>query len=222
MIAERPATLETGDGLHLEARLTLPASSRGGIVICHPHPLYGGDMDNPVVVRVQEVCVGLGFAALRFNFRGVGASTGTHDGGGGEECDVEAALIHLRREVSDGPVALAGYSFGAVVSARVAARQTVLGGLALLAPPVALSGPEGFGVLEEFEPPLLIVAGSADEYCPREALADLARRLPRAEVTVLDGANHFFLGKLFPLGEAVAGWARGLVAGHAGRRGRAG
>src|SRR5262249_42695842 len=74
MIPEQSVSLAVGPDLSLEALLALPDSPTAGVVICHPHPLYGGDMDNPVVVRVQEVCSALGLATLRFNFRGVGAS----------------------------------------------------------------------------------------------------------------------------------------------------
>ena len=76
MIPEQPTRLAVATDLSLEALLAVPDTPSAGVVICHPHPLYGGDMDNPVVVRVQEVCAGLGLATLRFNFRGVGDSGG--------------------------------------------------------------------------------------------------------------------------------------------------
>lgn len=216
MIAERAATLATRDGVLLEAQFALAPAATAGVVACHPHPLYGGDMHNPVVVRVIEVCAALGLATLRFNFRGVGASTGAHDGGAGEERDVEAALTHLRGLMGPAAqLALIGYSFGATVSARLAGRQgtePALAGLALVAPPMALVGDEPFLALDRFPAPLLIVAGSRDEYCPAEGLERLTRRLPNAAVSLIEGANHFFLGKLFPLGEAVGGWARRLQA----------
>ncbi|MGH7323667.1 MAG: alpha/beta hydrolase [Candidatus Rokuibacteriota bacterium] len=222
MIAERAATLATGDGVVLEARLAHLLAPVGGVAVAHPHPLYGGDMDNPVVVRVAEVCADLGFATLRFNFRGVGASTGTHGGGDAEERDVEAALTHLREILGvSRPLALAGYSFGATIAARVATRRGAgsdLAGLALIAPPVAMVGDAPFLALAGLAAPLLVVAGSQDQYCPAEALAELTRRLPRATVSIIEGANHFFFGKLFLLGEAVAGWARGLVTRESGGR----
>jgi alpha/beta superfamily hydrolase len=216
MIADRATTLTTTDGVALEARLVLPARPLAGLVACHPHPLYGGDMHNPVVVRVTEVCGELGFATLRFNFRGVGGSQGIHDGGRGEERDVETALLHLRDVLEPTtPLALAGYSFGAAVASQVATRSGGTGGLAglaLIAPPLALTGEEPFAALESFSAPLLIVAGGQDAYCPRPALDALARRLSGAVVTVVDGATHFFLGTLFPLGEAVRTWAQQLHA----------
>jgi alpha/beta superfamily hydrolase len=212
MIPEQDTTLATSDGLSLQGRLALPAGATAGLVACHPHPLYGGDMENPVVVRVAEVFGELGGATLRFNFRGVGRSGGAHEGGPGEIRDVEAALAHLGAMREGQPLLLAGYSFGATISAQVAVRpEARLAGLLLIAPPLALTGLEPFLGLAAFGAPTLVVAGSQDAYCPRAELDGLARRLPAADVAVIEGANHFFFGKLFPLGEAVAAWARPLL-----------
>jgi uncharacterized protein len=222
MITEQAATVAVADGTHLESRLAVPDDSQGGIVVCHPHPLYGGDMDNPVVVRVQEVCVALGLATLRFNFRGVGRSTGTHDGGRAEQRDVEAALDHLRAAIPGAALALAGYSFGSVVAAQVATRRSDLAGLAVIAPPLAVSGEAPFAGLAEFTRPLLVVGAGQDEYSSRAALDALARRLGGAEVHVVEDASHFFFGKLFPLGEIVGAWVKRLEARQATGRGGAG
>ena len=221
MISEDEATLATCDGARLEARISLPSAPAGGVVICHPHPLYGGDMDNPVVVRVAEVCRELGLATLRFNFRGVGASTGQHGQGRDERHDVTAALAHFASVLPSGaPLGLAGYSFGAAVAARVAgerAEAPPLTAVALVAPPVAMTGDEPFVALASLTARLLVVAGDHDEYCPVAALQALGRRLPSAEIKVIEGANHFFFGKLYPLGQAVADWSRALEARQAGR-----
>src|SRR5437867_9801516 len=112
MIPEQPVSLSVGADLSLEALLAIPDAPSAGVVICHPHPLYGGDMDNPVVVRVQEVCAGLGLATLRFNFGGVGGSGGVHGDGVGEQDDVRAALEALARTRGGGPTAVAGSSSG--------------------------------------------------------------------------------------------------------------
>ena len=207
MISEHDAVLSVAAGPALEARLALPEAPSGGIVICHPHPLYGGDMDNPVVVRVAEVCGALGLATLRFNFRGVGGSTGLHDDGRGEQGDVEAALDHLAGLIGDTPLTLAGYSFGAAMAVSVAARRQGLAGLALIAPPLATRDLP----LAAVAGPVLVVAGTTDEYCPVEALERLRGALPRAAIRTIDGANHFFFGKLFPLGEAIGEWAREVL-----------
>jgi hypothetical protein len=209
MIAEVADTVVTPDGLALAARTSRPLQASGGVVLCHPHPLYGGDMDNPVVVRGAEVCADLGLATLRFNFRGVGESEGTHGNGVGERADAEAALAHLGATLA-GParLGLLGYSFGAGVAARVAAAGSGLAALCLIAPPLALPGYARPSELKTFTGPVLVVGGSRDQYCPPAALTALTVDLPAARVRVIEGADHFFLGKLFPLGEIVADWAR--------------
>jgi alpha/beta superfamily hydrolase len=210
MIPEREVTVSVSDGTRLGAYLAAPADPEGGVVICHPHPLYGGDMDNPVVIRAAEVCSGLELVTLRFNFRGVGRSTGAHDGGPGERRDVEAALDHVAGSLPRAsPVAVVGYSFGAVIAAEVAAAGRSLAGLCLIAPPMELSGAKiPLESLATFGRPLFVIGGTADRYCSPGALEQLARALPAATITVIDGASHFFLGKLFPLGGAVGQWAR--------------
>jgi len=207
MIAERPMTVSAGAET-LEARLAVPPGARLGVVVSHPHPLYGGDMDSPVVARIVESCAGLGLATLRFNFRGVGASTGRHDEGRGEQDDVRASLARLQDALGgDGRVALAGYSFGAAVAAAVATTAPVAG-LALVAPPLRVTDvdlPAGVNG------PVLVVVGAEDQYCPATALETLRVSLPAATVVVVEGADHFFFGSLTPLGEAVAAWADALL-----------
>jgi uncharacterized protein len=163
MIPEQPTRLAVATDLSLEALLAVPDTPRAGVVICHPHPLYGGDMDNPVVVRVQEVCAGLGLATLRFNFRGVGGSGGAHAGGVGEQDDARAALEALARAMGGAPTAIAGYSFGARIAAMVACGDPRIGGLALIAPPL---GMYDFACVEGVRAPTLMVAGTDDSYCP--------------------------------------------------------
>lgn len=166
-------------------------------------------MENPVVVRIGEVCRDLGLATLRFNFRGVGRSTGAHDHGAAEQQDVEAALTRLFALVGRArPLAVAGYSFGATVAADVAARHAELAGVVLVAPPLSRVEPERFSNLGALGDRLLIVAGTRDEICPVDKLTRLGELVPQATVHRVDGADHFFFGKLYPLGEAVATWAR--------------
>ena len=194
------------DGPTLEGLLGLVEDPRGGLVVCHPHPLYGGDMENPVVVRAVEVASEVGLATLRFNFRGVGGSTGTHGQGHAEQDDVTTALATLRSRLPEGrPLGLAGYSFGALVAARVAACRSRPAGLCLIAPPLAMAD---FGFFDGHDMKVLLVAGTRDPYCPIEDLEALAGRAPSAQRTAIDGADHFFFGKLFPLGEAIRGWTR--------------
>jgi hypothetical protein len=163
-------------------------------------------MDNPVVIRAVEVAQEAGLATLRFNFRGVGRSAGTHGGGEAELDDAAAAVAALRETLPAGaPVGLLGYSFGAAVASRLAAADLTLAALALVAPPMAMYD---WGHVTPGPRPLLLVAGTRDTYCPVNALDELAARLPGAERALVDGADHFFFGKLFPLGEAVAAWLR--------------
>ena len=214
MIPEQPVSRAVGADLSLEARLALPASPTAGVVICHPHPLYGGDMENPVVVRVQEVCAGLGLATLRFNFRGVGASSGVHAGGVGEQDDASAALDTLTKAIRGGVLAIAGYSFGARIAAQVGGRDGRIGGMALIAPPLAMYD---FELLEDKHVPTLVVVGTQDQYCPHDDFARFTAARPWVTATTVEGADHFFFGKLFPLSKAVAAWARRLPSGRAAR-----
>jgi uncharacterized protein len=214
MITERPVTLDVSVGVALEASVALPADTTAGVVICHPHPLYGGDMDNPVVVGVRDACHRAGLATLRFNFRGTGRSTGRHDDGQGERDDVRAALAALAERLpSTGTVALAGYSFGAAMASSVAVAGAPLGGLALIAPPLVGAAYRSSAPLPNVSGPVLVVAGSADEYCPVSALDGLRTQWPTADVRIINGADHFFGGRGAPLIEAVGAWAAAVAAG---------
>ena len=212
MITERSLTLDASAGVTLEASLALPTGATAGVVICHPHPLYGGDMDNPVVRDVRDACHRAGLATLRFNFRGTGRSTGRHDDGKGERDDVRAALAALAERLPvTSTVALAGYSFGAAVASSVAAAGEPLGGLALIAPPLVVAAYRSPGPLPNVSGPVLVVAGSADEYCPVSALEGLRTQWPEADVRIIPGADHFFGGRGAPLIEAVVAWATAVT-----------
>ena len=205
MIPEQPIRLAVGPDLSLEALLALPEAPSAGVVICHPHPQYGGDMETPVVVRVQEVCSALGLATLRFNFRGLGASEGVHGGGVGEQEDAAAALDALAKAMGGGALAIAGYSFGSRIAALIGSRDGRIAGMALIAPPLAMSD---FEFLEDPRAPTLMVAGTRDQFCPPDELARFTAARPWITAVTIDGADHFFFGKLFPLGEAVTAWAQ--------------
>jgi alpha/beta superfamily hydrolase len=206
MIPERPVTIGAATRPALEGALALLPAAAAGVVVCHPHPLYGGDMDSPVVLTATQAGARANLATLRFNFRGVGGSGGAWDEGRGEQDDVRMALSHLRGLLRPpARIALAGYSFGAAMAAAVAAGGESLAGLALIAPPLARLGLPA--APPAVDGPLLVVAGSADTYCPADALASLAAAWPLATVTVIDGADHFFFGELDALDTALAGWA---------------
>src|ERR1700730_16929112 len=159
---EEPVVVPVPGGPSLEGRLALIPDPKGGFVLCHPHPLYGGDMDNPVVMRAAEVVGEVGDATLRFNFRGVGASTGTHDKGAGEQDDVRAAVAALAGHLPPGsPVGVIGYSFGAWTATR--AMRPGDAPLGLIAPPL------GMFDFQLPTPPggrILVVAPPCCPYCP--------------------------------------------------------
>jgi uncharacterized protein len=214
MIAEHRVTIPVAPGLALEGALTVPDRASAGVVVCHPHPRYGGDMDSPVVVTATETCAGQGLATLRFNFRGAGASGGRWDEGRGEQDDVRAALTTLARRLHPAArLALAGYSFGASMASRVADDgHQRLAGLALIAPPLIAPGWQAPSKLQ-IDGPILLIAGREDQYCPPDALAAFARTVPSTTLTILDATDHFFFTALQPLAAAVSAWASLVNAG---------
>lgn len=180
----------------------MPDGAAAGAVICHPHPQYGGTMENNVVIAVAEALQSLGMATLRFNFRGVGASEGEHGGGAGEVIDTSAAVASLRAAgVRD--VTLAGYSFGAAVAARAVGEDPTLASrLVLVAPPITFFS---LDTLAECRLPKLIIAGEHDSYCPLAALRDTAARLPAPTTLVtIPAADHFFFGSEASLAAPLA------------------
>src|SRR5687768_8318986 len=213
MITEQRVTLDVSAAVALQASLALPAHADAGVVICHPHPLYGGDMENALVLDVRDACQDAGLATLRFNFRGTGRSTGRHDGGAGERDDVRAALRVLAdRLPAPRTVALAGYSFGAAVAWAVAAAGEHIHGLALVAPPLAAAAYRPVPPTPDVDGPVLLVAGDADAHCPLRDLDDLRAQWPKADVHIIAGADHFFSGREAPLIEAVGAWAAAVAA----------
>lgn len=163
------------------------------VVVCHPHPRMGGDMTSNVVLAAVEGLNEQGIAALRFNFRGSGASEGSYDEGRGERDDVRAALSFAAAldEVDATRVGLAGYSFGAGMSAAVASDD--LPALALIAMPLSMTGEDS--PLGSYGNPLLLMAGDMDEYCEAGALEQLGAELgEHVETRIVEGADHFWLG----------------------------
>jgi alpha/beta superfamily hydrolase len=192
-----------GPAGELEAVLQDRGSGDAAItaIVCHPHPLYGGTLHNKVVHRVATTLHGLGAAVLRFNFRGVGKSDGTHDEGRGELDDARAAWAWMRDRHPNARRWLAGFSFGSWIAARLAASEADVEQLLLIAPPVNRSG---FEVLKSTTVPKLIVQGTADDVCPLPLLEEQlpAWAEPKKLVRVA-GASHFFDKQLVELGQAV-------------------
>jgi alpha/beta superfamily hydrolase len=200
-----PVTFPSG-GLTLEGLFHRPqAVPYPAAVVCHPHPLYGGDMHNSVVAAVCQALVEADIAALRFNFRGVGRSLGRFGDGVGERADAIAALAHLRQTESVDPakVGIVGYSFGAAV-ALVAADEQVAAVAAISTPAFGRGIPE-----LTIRCPTLLVSGDRDDVAPPGQLTALAEMIgPRCQVALVRGADHFWWGHEDKVAQAVARFFR--------------
>ena len=199
----------------LEALLETPESFTGRCVavLCHPHPQHQGTMLNKVVHTLARAMTDLGIAALRFNFRGTGASEGAYAGGDGEVDDVAAVAASVAERWPDADLWLAGFSFGAIVSARAAA-TIVPRQLISIAPAVNLLGKE-FVVQPSM--PWLIVQGEADELVPAAAVrAWVTNFVPRPELVLLPGVDHFFHGELITLRQTLVARLQSAASLHAG------
>jgi uncharacterized protein len=193
----------TGPAGTLEALLDLPlegVTPQGTVVIAHPHPLFGGTMDNKVVQTMARAFVQSGWRALRFNFRGVGASEGTYDEGRGELQDLLAVVAH---SAPDGALALAGFSFGAFVTSHAVAALAARDPRAVVLVGTAASRFTVAPIAPELHERTLVLHGEADDTVP---LADaMAWARPQTlPVTVVPGGGHFFHGQLPLLRSLVA------------------
>lgn len=163
-------------------------------IICHPHPLYGGTMHNKVVFKAAQTLQALNIPALRFNFRGVGQSTGTYDEGRGEMDDVRAALEFLSRRYPGVPAIIGGFSFGSFVGLRVAAiddRAQAMFGLGV--PARWFDG----DTLQGCHKPKLLIHGTQDEQAPYDLAVQWFEQIPAPKSMIaVEGADHFFQGRL--------------------------
>lgn len=202
-VEEREEMLITEDGVRIEARIAPPsAGAVGRAVVCHPHPLMGGTMDNKVVVICARAAAASGYGTVRFNFRGVGKSEGQHDAGLGEREDVRAALRAADRLVDGGVRALIGFSFGSAVSASLANEGEAVDRLLLVGVPL--------GTFDVPTPPLpaeglTLIVGDNDSFCPLSRARQFAAsyRSPLVRLEVIEGADHFFHRRLDRLASAV-------------------
>ncbi len=178
------------------------------VLACHPHPLGGGTMHNKVVYHAMKAFQSFGLPVLRFNFRGTGLSEGTHDEGQGEQEDVDAALAWLTREFHL-PILFVGFSFGAYVGLNVCCCDPRVAGLVALGLPVQAEGRSyRYDFLSTCQRPKLFVSGTVDQYGPRaEVEAAVALVPPPRELVWIDGADHFFVGKLDAMQMAIRTWA---------------
>lgn len=190
----------------LEALLRVPASPRGAALVAHPHPRHGGTMHTKVVHRAARLLSRrFSLEALRFNFRGVGASAGTYDGGAGETEDLVAAALWLRARRPDGPFVLAGFSFGSLRALAAAGR---------LSPEILLL----IGVpIDRWDPAVVVppaiqvvwIQGGSDEFSAEARAREIAEERGWTFL-VVPGADHFFTGRLDEFestaGDALAQW----------------
>jgi uncharacterized protein len=198
-----------GPAGRLEAILMNPEGEpEAGAVVCHAHPLHGGVMHFKVIFRAAKALQQHGAAVLRFNFRGVGLSEGTHDEGRGEQDDVRTALAELERRLPGRPLVLGGFSFGAYMGLKVGVsdpRVTALFGLGL---PLRSLSDTSF--LDASTKPRLFVQGERDQFGNGDDIRRLVDRLPEPRrLVVVPGSDHFFAGHLDQLQQAVSDWASG-------------
>lgn len=191
----------------LEAILKEPNGDvRGVALVCHPHPLGGGTMHNKVVFRAAAGLVDAGLITLRFNFRGVGASDGTHDGVA-EKQDVRDALDYLSENYPNQPITLAGFSFGTRMGSEVGMSDERVVRLISVGTPVDKY--DDFDYLENLRKPILFVHGDRDEFGALENVQKLVEKVAKntdAELVYFENCGHFFDEHLTELRETVKNW----------------
>ncbi|MGD9278331.1 MAG: alpha/beta hydrolase [Desulfobacterales bacterium] len=165
-----------------------------GVVVTHPHPLYGGDMYNMVVETIVHIYNIKGYSTLKFNFRGVGESRGQYDNGVGEQKDVLAALSFLA-DMGVKRIDLAGYSFGAWVNAHAVIQgDSVVENMAMVSPPVGFMD---FNAISAMNVLRFVITGSRDDIAPADAVKKMLPTWnPNARFEIVDGADHFYGGYL--------------------------
>lgn len=195
-------TFFEGPAGHIEAILKEPDGPvRRAAIVCHPHPLFGGTMHNKVVYRIARAFQDSGFSVLRFNFRGVGRSQGEHDDGLGEQDDLRSAIKFIEEKYPGAEVWLAGFSFGSVVMLRAASCDDRARAIIAVGVPVSKYD---FSEIARCGKPKLFVQGSLDQFGSAGDLKRLFASLddPK-ELKIIEGADHFFEGRLNELVDAI-------------------
>ena len=186
----------------LEARFDLPEGAPRAVTVCgHPHPLHGGTMHTKALHQTAKALTRVGVAALRFNFRGVGLSAGSFDAGPGEKDDFRAAMAFVEGRFPGLPLWAAGMSFGSWIAASVAASDSRVSLLLLVAPPVDR---HDFSGLLSWTRPKFIVHGEQDELVSAKDIRKFYSALPEPkDLAMIEDANHLFEGKTSLVGDAV-------------------
>ncbi len=205
---EEPVSIPVDNQITLEGGYSRAAQPWGQALVLHPHPLYGGNMHNNVVLALVEAALAADLSALRINFRGVGRSGGRHEDGVGEVADVIAAGDWLQ-QTGPGPLVLMGYSFGSLVGAKAAEKLDNLAGGVWVSPPLVLGDlppwPEGAG-------PLLMACGDRDEFTKLDRLQRYDDALgARSSLQLQPGGDHFWWGGESALNEWVGDYIRQLA-----------
>ena len=182
--------------LSLEGILAIPegVGPFPAVIVCHPHPLYGGSMDNNVVYSLSETLSQASFVSFKFNFRGVGESQGEFGQGIGEQKDVEAAIsfISIAKTVDSKRIGLVGYSAGAGFAFPVGFKDTRIKALAAVSPPLPMFD---FDFLKSCPKPKLLISGSRDNFTPADQFLEFCQNLPEPkEYESIEGADHFWWG----------------------------
>ena len=183
-----------------------PSMVRGVAVICHPHPLYGGNLDNKVVFTLARVFQEAGIIAVRFNYRGIGASDGSYGEGRGELADLAAVMDWVRQQLPGLPITAAGFSFGGAIAAAYARDHAdQLCAVVLVSPAI---GHYGFEHADHVDVPVLLLQGEADETLPPEIAYRWAAESGSGDVSLvrLAETGHFYHGKLTELKQCVKTW----------------
>ncbi len=170
-------------------------------VLCHPHPLYGGTMHNKVIYSMAMALNQIGYATVRFNFRGVGRSSGAFNHGIGEQRDVEAVLDHFHHLYPEAVLVVGGFSFGSKVGLLAASRDERVS--AVIGTGVTVDVAD-FSFLFDYEKPKLMIQGSNDQYGSLSSIQEWFIKLPEPKkLVIIDGAVHLFDGKLAELKNAI-------------------
>jgi alpha/beta superfamily hydrolase len=176
-------------------------------LVCHPHPVHGGTMHNKVVYHAAKALNGFGLPVLRFNFRGTGLSEGVHDHGRGERDDIQAALDWLEGKYSL-PVIFAGFSFGAATGLKASCPDPRVVGLIALGIPLSVQERlYTYSYLSTCTKPKLMISGDHDQFAPAANLDEIFKMAAEPkEFVLVEGADHFFEGKLPIMRQAISAW----------------